>query len=174
MNITQYLKIHHPLSSRQGKFTTCYLYDDHVILHSCDSIKECMSLGWFPVHRLIPVISHNDFITTSRDDYSVYTMERFSQPTSLKASLDFDDWLLYKALRVLMSSLVWPKSDYDRLDYFRLMVNSSSLDNEIKELLIDCFEACMNYSDRIGFEISPRNVGVLDGRLILLDCFFIY
>lgn len=29
-----------------------------------------------------------------------------------------------------------------------------------------------NYDHRIGFEISPRNVAIDNGRLVLLDCFF--
>jgi hypothetical protein len=37
----------------------------------------------------------------------------------------------------------------------------------------DAVEACANYGSDVMFEISPRNVAVHNGNLILLDCFFI-
>ena len=45
-------------------------------------------------------------------------------------------------------------------------------DEDLKEVMIEALEACGNYGSDVAFEISPRNVAVKDGKLILLDCFF--
>ena len=39
--------------------------------------------------------------------------------------------------------------------------------------MIDALRACSNYGSDVGFEISPRNIFIDNGNLILADCFFI-
>lgn len=173
MNIAQYIKINKPIKVRKGKFTTCYIYSDYALLHSCDSIKECLANGWFPEHRLIPSITYSNNITTNKDNYDVYKMPVYSQPSSLKEVLTIEDYELYQELRKLFNGLRWPRDSNTYHKYFINQVNNTWLDDSIKELLIDCYEACMNYSNRVFFEISPRNVAVNNNQLILLDCFFL-
>jgi len=48
-------------------------------------------------------------------------------------------------------------------------VTNITLRNSLQEAI----DACANYGSDIKFEISPRNVAVKNGNLILLDCFFV-
>ena len=45
-------------------------------------------------------------------------------------------------------------------------------DEELKETMLEALDACTNCGSDVAFEISPRNVAVKDGKLILLDVFF--
>jgi hypothetical protein len=38
--------------------------------------------------------------------------------------------------------------------------------------MLDALDACANYGNDVCFEISPRNVAVKNGKLVLMDCFF--
>ena len=41
-----------------------------------------------------------------------------------------------------------------------------------KEALLEMVDGLRNYCEAVAFEISPRNVTVRSGKLVLLDCFF--
>ncbi|UZT50357.1 hypothetical protein [Enterobacter phage 04_vB_Eclo_IJM] len=46
----------------------------------------------------------------------------------------------------------------------------------VREGLMDvlmALDACANFGSDIQFEISPRNVRAVNGKLILVDCFFL-
>ena len=151
----------------KGEFTKAYRNDKgRVILHSQDRVKECMALGWFPDHRLFPVIERLD----NGDNYSTYEMEYFQQPKSLKSSLTARQWRLYQALRKL------GVRSMSRFPYETWIEEFKSLPSEFKEekeVLLEAIDGLLNYSTGIRFEISPRNVAVKGKKLILLDCFFI-
>ena len=147
----------------KGMFTTAYLLPDgRVKLKSCDPIKECMALGWFPNHRLFPKIERGD-------EENVYFMDFYERPKSLKKTLTPRQYRLYRLLREIGEKYLAWKS-YDSLtEHFEAMATEFKAE---REAMLDALQACSSYGQDVMFEISPRNVAVKGGKLILLDCFF--
>ena len=146
----------------KGSFTKCYLLDDKTVeLHSCCYIKECMSLDWFPNSRLFPKIESID--------YGIYRCKYYPKVRSLKSELKPNQYQIYKDLRALSLGYINNKHDYlDKwIEEFKTLKNK-----RLKEIMLQAIQACSNYGSDIGFEISPRNVAVNNGNLILLDCFY--
>lgn len=152
----------------RGAFTKCYeLNPSEVLLLSCDPVKECSASGWMP--------DSDRLVNLERIDYDgIFTLYKAPRlPKFNVKDLFLSEYALFKQLKKLCSSLQWPNNDYNRLHYFTNKLVASDLPEEIKELLIDCGEACMNYGHRLGFEFSPRNLSTKDGKIIFLDCFFL-
>lgn len=150
-----------------GLFTKCYRYSKkEVLCISCDPTKECISLGWTPESRFIPEIEKLDHDGI----FSLYKMPLYEKPKSLKGALNKSDYRFYSDLRNL-------QIDYD-LNEHRWIYNivraveSSKLHHTKKELMIGFAESMTNFGHTLRFEISPRNVAVKNGKLILLDVFF--
>ena len=150
----------------QGAFTKAYLQEDgQVLLVSRCSIKECMSMGWFPDSPLFPKL---EMVRRVDDDYTEYLMEYLPRSQSLKQNLHADQWQIYKDLKAL--GCCWisrQEAFYKWHDAFNKLKNE-----ELREVMKEALDACANYGSDIGFEISPRNVSVKNGKLILLDCFY--
>ena len=147
----------------KGSFTKCYLLNNTtVLLKSVDPIKEAMAYNWFPDSELFPEV-----LFSSLDGY--YEMKYYPKVTSLKNNLDSDQWLIYKQLRAL--EIPFDRNDYNRYDNLYKLFGTLE-NNELREIMQDALGACSNYGTKIGFEISPRNVACKNGKLILLDCFF--
>lgn len=146
----------------RGAFTRAYLMESgKVLLKSCDPIKECMSLGWFPESPLFPLVE--------RVDIQVYEMEYYPRVSSLKKNLDPDQWEIYKALSNLNVGIPLRRADR----YLAVHKAFDTLaDEALRDTMKGALDACCNYGTDIGFEISPRNVATKEGKLILLDCFF--
>jgi hypothetical protein len=171
--LQQYIKGNKPLKVKKGSRTTAYLYQDKVYIRSIDQVKEALALGMFPDSPRYPEVTSSNLI--DEKDFNVYEMPVYKQPRSLKGALQEDEYKLYQALRSFHSSLRLDYDTYERYNDFVKAVQTLSISEDIKEDLIGGWEACMNYSNRVGFEISPRNVAVSEeGKLIFLDCFFIY
>ena len=156
----------------QGSFSTVYEETKNtVLIVSCDPVKECMAMGWFPDSLLFPKIERVDF----DDTRSIYRMKRFDRPNSLKSSLKAKHWKLYKILRDHFGSTYAPsklKDSIDALrDHFQTVLKGKEFARE-KKILLEAVDALASYGTDMWFEISPRNVAVSNGRLILLDCFF--
>ena len=149
----------------KGTFTHAFLIDDNTVaLHSTDPLKECMAHGWFPDNRLFPIVEQTD--------HNVYTMKYYPKVRSLKNSLNERDYTLYTILRKLR--IVQPANNYMKLDAWRAAFNTIPGEYSTeREALLDALDACCNYGTDINFEISPRNVAVDNGNLVLLDCFFL-
>lgn len=149
----------------KGAFTKAYLLDSgRVLLKSCDPIKECMAWGWFPEHELFP---HVTMIDTG-----VYEMDYYPRVRSLKSALQPEQYALYKQLRSLCAGLEMPRNTYDNYSYLYDAFSNSNLAQDIKDVLLEALDACANIGPQMWFEISPRNVAVKDGKLVLLDVFF--
>lgn len=150
----------------KGAFTKAFLnVDNSVILVSCCPIKECMSNGWFPDSELFPKLERVD-----SDVYSTYTMEYYPRlKGGLKANLDADQYAIYKTLRDLDG--ICTANPFNRFDALYKAFEGIECD-DLQEVMLEALEACSNYGSDIGFEISPRNVAVKNGKLILLDCFY--
>lgn len=151
----------------KGAFTKAFLAEDKktVYLKSNDVIKEIMCLGWFPDNTLFPTVELSD-----REGYD-YKMIYYPRCRSLKNNLKPDQWKIYKQLRDITSKVRYSCKTigYDRCIEMFLTLD----DNDLREIMIEALDACVNADYDIGFEISPRNVAVHNGNLILLDCFFV-
>lgn len=160
MNTTKGLKL-----IGKGSFTKCYqLNDTTVLLKSEDPVKECMAYGWFPDSDLFPKV---EFSSIS----GFYEMEFYPRVKSLKNNLDDDQYQIYKDLRLAMSNIDFVLNIHD--SYQKVYDAFDQLDNEeLKEIMLEALDACTNCGSDVAFEISPRNVAVKNGKLILLDVFF--
>ena len=149
-----------------GSFTKAYLRqsDNRVVLKSCCPIKECMSLGWFPTSRLFPKLT--------RTEHDTYVMKYYPKVSSLKNSLDPAQYKIYKDLRKVMN-LGWGQSSNDYDSFSHWYKAFEKLENrKLSKVMCEAIEACGNCGSDIGFEISPRNVAVNNGKLVLLDVFY--
>lgn len=148
----------------KGAFSTAYLQSDNktVVLKSVDYVKECNALGWFPKSRYLPKIEVLDS--------NLYKMEYYPKVASLKDSLKPSQYTLYLELRGL--KIPYCKNPYNLADFWRKEFKTVK-NKTVKNLLLDVVDSMANYGTQFQFEISPRNVAVKNGNLILLDCFFI-
>lgn len=149
----------------RGAFTRAYLLDSgRVMLKTCCPIKEAMAWGWFPESPLFPEMKYVDV--------GVYEMEYYPRVSSLKKALKPDQYAIYQALRDIFCGKVsqLPKREADFYHFWYQEFNA--LPEELAEVMHEALDACANFGSEIGFEISPRNVAVKDGNLVLLDVFF--
>lgn len=150
----------------KGSFTKAYLLESgKVELHSNDPVKECMALWGFGDSYLWPTIE--------RIDDKVYTMDYLPKTSRLKASLEPRQYQLYSALRKLKPLVSFRPRDWEYSDYWREQFESLPSEfEEEKQALLEALDSLGNYGQDIQFEISPRNVRAVNGKLCLLDCFF--
>lgn len=164
MQLRDYLKANKPSKVKKGHFTTAYLYQEQgkVLLESRCPVKECMALRWFPDSRLFPEVSFSELEDTETFEMPLYTTGR-----SVKKLICKEDYEgIYLPLRKVSNVK-------DREDFIN-QLKEASVAEDLIEVLVEAYEACMNYEYNPGFEISPRNVAATaDGKLILLDCFYI-
>jgi len=155
----------------RGAFSKVYRSgdDDFVTIVTTDKAKECLSLEWHDDPAgLFPICEQID----SNFDAGTYTykMEYYPKVSSLKNTLDPDQWALYKTLRGI--DLGYTPNKYDLYSKVCTAFEALEIEEDQKESLISMLDSLSNFGSDIGFEISPRNVAVKDGKLILLDCFF--
>lgn len=155
----------------QGKFSKVYRKDEKkVLIKSRDQVKECMSLGWFPETFIFPKIEMLGW-SEVEPNYCFYEAKFYPKCEKLSASLDAFDFEFYKELRKLRLK------DYRRNYLYENWINTfQTLPGKFhkrRDDLIEAVEALTNYGPDVCFEISPRNIAVDKGKLILLDCFFL-
>lgn len=145
----------------KGHFSRAYLREDgKVLIKSRCRTKEALSMfdGAF---SFLPEIE--------RIDTQTYLMPYYPPTKGLKAHLEPDQWKLYQQLRRIQ----WQFETGYRLvrsGFCRL-----NIPEETKEQLIALLDHVTNWADDesdIVFEISPRNVRAVNGKLILMDVFF--
>lgn len=167
----------------KGVFSRVYdMGNGRVLISSVDPVKECIANGWCGDSGLIPKIQCEDkgnFPGYAKQDSCLYSMDYYPRVKSLKNSLDPDQWVLYKSLKKLEGDFIIEcciDFYHDRktatVYLLRNTIKKSSLPENVKEELTAVVEGLTNYGDKLCFEISPRNVAVKEGKLILLDCFF--
>lgn len=138
------------------------LNEKQVLIKSVCYVKECLGNEW---------VRSTIFPTLQRtDNYGEYICEYYPKVKSLKESLEPKQYAIYQELRRL--SIGFVKNKYDLLDEWRKQFETVTNKRFKDGLLEMCDEIC-NYGTQISFEISPRNVAVKNGKLILLDCFFV-
>lgn len=147
----------------RGAFSRVYRSEDSnvVLIKSCDPIKECMSLGWFPDSELFPKVT--------RIDNNMYEMDYIgpcrAPIAELKAAGNDEHLNLYRELLKLN------RTAHTGFDLIK-DIKGLNIPNRDMSDIIEALEACMNYGEDIAFEISPRNIRISDGKLILMDCFY--
>ena len=163
-----------PLIGR-GAFSTVYRKNAKtVLIKSVDPVKECMAMGWFPNSRMFPKTTRVAILDDDQGT-ALYEQRYYPKAMSLKAALKPAEWEFYRELRgnVWMACNVFGNDPYKTLDSLRSVIsNLPSKYARKKTALLGAIDALTNYGADIRFEISPRNVAVHNGRLILLDCFF--
>lgn len=154
----------------KGSFTLCYDNGQSVLLVSNCPVKECNALGWLSASRLFPKIERLAFT----DDVQLFKQEKFAKVKSLKTALQPKEYKLYLQLRELASAYQCKhiKNPHNKHQIFVDTVKASKLHHAYKKALIEAVDGLANYTCKIGFEVSPRNVAVKNGKLILLDVFF--
>jgi hypothetical protein len=145
----------------KGSFSTVYqLTPKKVLIKSVCYSKECLAL--FITGSMFPKIE--------KIDYNEYHCEFYPKVKSLKNSLLPSEYEIYKELKNLYSSKLFSdlKNNYQNLysEFKKLKSKKASTQ------LIGALDELINYGSDVKFEISPRNVAVKNGKLILLDVFF--
>ena len=151
-----------------GAFTKAYLMENgRVLLRSCDPIKEAMAYGWFPKSEYFPEVS-------VLDD-GVYEMQYYPKVRSLKGALAPAQWEIYKSLRNIWNEHRGKCHGY--FDWYKVFEQEATdefgVPDDVVQLILEALNACSSYDSSVNFEISPRNVAVQDGQLVLLDCFYL-
>jgi hypothetical protein len=175
MNFQTYIKQNKPLKVKRGSRTKAFIFNDKVLLRTIDQVKECMALGWFPDSELFPEVKKTDFEDID-ESYQVFESPVYLQGRSMKALVCKEDWEeVYLPLRQMYQTMYWGFHSHDwHYSFLNAVNNCVGLREEAKKPIKEAYEACRNFSEKVKFEISPRNIAATeDGNLILLDCFFI-
>ena len=154
----------------KGLFSRVYDNGDNVLIYSKDHAKECLSMQWHDNSTgLFPEVERIDYLDNGQ---FIYQCKKYTKVRSLRNTLDVDQYALYLELRSLFSGLRYPCNINDRYQYLYDTFNGSSIDEDVKSSILDFLDSLCNFGTDINFEISPRNIAVDNGKLILLDCFF--
>lgn len=175
MYLQPYLKQNKPLKVKRGSRTKAFIFEDKVLLRTIDPVKECMALGCFPDSELFPKVSRTNF-EDLHNSFQVFESPVYLQGRSMKALVCKEDWEeVYLPLVKLYQTINYGYSVYEwHHSFIQAVDNCVGLRADAKEAVKEAYEACMNFSEKVKFEISPRNVAATeDGKLILLDCFYI-
>lgn len=148
----------------KGAFTNCYDNGKTVYLVSTCQAKDCYATLASKGKKYFPDV---DSVTV--DGCNVYVMEKFQINRAIKPHLDADQYNDYLTLRSIFRKSCCDSSDR----YFVLHDLFSEIENEtLRYEMLETLDDFSNYTQNIGFEISPRNVATKNGKLILLDVFY--
>lgn len=148
----------------KGSFSKVYRKSNTtVLIKSVDPVKECMALDWFPSSRLFPKVN--------RTGCGEYEMKYYPKVSSLKNTLKPKHYAFYNELRKIYGVHLNPLNPYDRFDAWYKAFGKISCPRK-RNIMREALGACTNFGTDVCFEISPRNVAVSNGNLILLDCFY--
>lgn len=148
----------------KGLFSKVYkVSEKQVLVKTDDPVKECFALFLSNDYDIFP-----DYEITENNNE--YLCEYYPKVKSLKNELLPEHYAIYKELRALNID----RSGNRHMYYNKWREQFETVSNETyREGLIEALDELTNYGSDICFEISPRNVAVKDGKLILLDVFFI-
>jgi len=153
----------------RGMFTICYRVEgtDCVVLDTICPIKHMIADGLFPASPLFPKFNYYY-------NGEVYLLETKYYPKyrSLKNNLDPDQWKIYQTLRKIYMDTNIRDIPLDNLSEFWENRFQAIEDINLRKVMVEAIQVCRQYIDTICFEISPRNVAIDNGKLILLDVFY--
>ena len=163
----------------KGGFTRCYQLDeDTVLLESYDPIKAVMADGLFPKSKLFPEVQRYE--NAPKKSSSFYTMRYFkgrpkrSTKKWLQGILDSDQYVIYETLENLRKEVelsISGKRGINRQEVWNAAFMTLE-DKKLGRLLVRANNACCTVGENIMFDCAPKNVAALNGKLILLDCFY--
>lgn len=163
----------------KGAFTKAYTSPaepDTCYLVSSDPAKECLALFGYSttMPNLFPKLERIKYLDSGAN---VFKTKFYAKSNSLKSDLDADQYALYKALVAMHRSVhTCVIKDYDLADkHYKALDDLKTKNPDFKiyvEALQESIDSLCNYGTDILFEISPRNVRVDNGKLVLLDVFF--
>jgi hypothetical protein len=152
-----------------GSFSKVYqISKNKVEIHSSDPVKECMSLGWFPNSRLFPRIKRTKILYDQK--YNIYESRLYEKVNAPKKQLKKSHYKMYLELRKIDGAILPPRGN--RVNNLIEAIKKSNLSRHWKEIINNAIYSLSDYGDDVVFEISPRNIAVSNGNLVLLDCFF--
>lgn len=146
----------------KGLFSKVYRKDENtVLINSVCHMKECLAefidSEWFP--------------KLETEDFQLYICKYYNVSKSVKGNLNAEHYALYQELRKISLSM---RPDNMHALYSFWYEKFQTVSNEsLKEALLDFLDNASNYGSDVNFEISPRNVACDNGKLVLLDCFFL-
>jgi hypothetical protein len=154
----------------KGSFSKVYRQgeSDHVTIVSADPCKEAQALFLSADCQFFAPLERFFYDDDGNGHYRQKYLGKTDQ--AITKLLDSDNMALYRALRAL--PVITEKNSYGLLyNQFETIAENPVFEIACNEL-IEMLQCVSNYTDNIGFEISPRNIRAINGKLVFLDCFF--
>ena len=150
----------------KGSFTKVYRKSKtKVLIKTIDVVKEAMAENSvFQKSSLFPTLRYQG----SSGKYKLYEGTYYKPVKSILMNVPDRDWELYQILQ----NISWSYGGTYETLYSRFEKRIPGKFWRQKKVLLKSLETLKDYTDAVGFEISPRNLAVHRGRLVLLDCFF--
>lgn len=152
----------------QGAFSKVYaLNDKKVLIDTVCSAKLCLEDSYIEVKGVFPVLKR----VWSNEVDNLFSCKRYEKVLAPKQVLKPEYYEVYKELRELQNTISYVnKTNYDVLETaFNTIKN-----RKYKKALLDMLVSLSGWGYDMRFEISPRNIAVNKGRLILLDVFYFH
>ena len=152
----------------KGEFSTVYDLGSEVGIISRDPIKGAYSdnheISLFPELEYIEAVDHI---------FRAYKMEKMEKVTAPKKQLSAPDYKIYKTLRDLMQDCAGqlPRNIFDLYSFWYKKFNTIQ-DENLRDIMLEMIDHLADYTECMSFEISPRNIAIKNGKLVLLDVFF--
>lgn len=151
-----------------GAFTKAYLNTEtnKVILRTVCPVKVAVAEGICVTQGYLLPVSR---ILDNEGDHTIIEIEHLARPRSLKSALKPSHWELYQWLRKNLDGA----SSYWEIQ--KIIKQIPSRWSKARSFLYDAVDGICNYVcvDDLACEISPRNVGVRNGKdLVLFDIFY--
>lgn len=145
----------------RGKWAKVYDLGDKVLIKSEDPIKDCIAV-FCEGDRLPELV---------KVDYGVFECPKYVVGRGIVGKLTPEDRADYQTLRKLASGLRLQR--YKWHEQITQAIEQADLQADVRESLESVIYRSADYTDWVGFEISPRNIAInKSGKLILLDLFF--
>lgn len=150
----------------KGSFTRVYRKSrTKVLIKTVDITKKAMAENSvFQRSSLFPTLRYEG----SSGKYKLYEGTYYKPVRSILMSVPDRDWDLYR----ILENISWSYGGTYETLFSRFEKRIPNRFWRQKKVLLESLETLLGYTTDVGFEISPRNLAVHKGRLVLLDCFF--
>lgn len=155
----------------EGFFTKCFdAGEGSVELHTFCNIKPAYAEWGVGSGRLFPSMTKIDVRYDHQDiAVTILKCKRYPKVASLKTALAPAQYALYLALRAIAAEAIgWGSSR----QFAGKVRTAKNVHWRHREDIATAVDDVHNYASNVGIDISPRNVAVDNGRLVLLDVFF--
>lgn len=149
----------------KGTFTTAYLSPNEkiVLLRSSDPMKQALAEGFYVDCYLFP--------KAKLVDDGLYEMEYYPSQRGIIKHLGSKRQIeLYRWLRKAFEESLYTRCNKYSYWWKKFSSMPAKFERE-KEYLLYTLSDLSNWTSNINFEFQPRNLRVVKGKLLLLDCF---